>query len=317
MDNLTHSLVGLLLSRAGFRKLHPHATPLLVLAANSPDVDVISLAGGAGTYFQYHRGITHALVSVPVVALLPVAIVALIWRKERIRWLPAWLIAIAGIASHLLLDWTNPYGIRLFLPWSSEWPGLFITSVIDPWIWGTLLFAALMPLLGRLVSSEIGGKSGSGAGLAIFGLLLIGAYDTTRYFLQHRATVVLDGQIYDGESPRRVTAYPDMLNPMLWHGIVETDTRFVSVLIHLTDERGQNETRVAFKPESSPAIQAAATEPQFVQLREFSRAMLWTTTPAPGVEGNSEVIARDLFFEFTARAIVDKSNHVLSSEFHF
>jgi len=40
MDKLTHSLVGVLLSRAGVKRLAPRATVTLVLGANAPDIDI-------------------------------------------------------------------------------------------------------------------------------------------------------------------------------------------------------------------------------------------------------------------------------------
>lgn len=317
MDNLTHTLTGLLLSRAGLRKLHPHAGPLLMIAANAPDLDVISGFGGAATYFQNHRGLTHALISIPVVALLPIIIVALIWRRQPKFWVRGWLLSILGVGSHLLLDWTNPYGIRLFLPWNSDWPGLMSTNVLDPWIWAILLFTSLMPLLGRLVSSEIGGKSGPGAGLAVLGLLLLTGYDVTRWILHERAKSVLENETYEGEAPQRVSIYADALNPMLWHGVVETGSRFVIRQVHLARESDPGEIRVLFKPEVSPAIQAAAADPLFQELRAFSRAILWTTTPSPRGDGNIGVSATDLFFQFSAQAVVDPNNRVVKTEFHF
>ncbi len=317
MDNLTHTLTGLLLSRAGLRKLHPHAGPLLMMAANAPDIDVVSGFAGAASYFQNHRGLTHALISIPVVALLPIMIVALIWRTEPKFWLRGWLLAVLGVGSHLLLDSTNQYRVRLFLPWNSDWAGLMSTNVVDPWIWGILLVASLMPLLGRLVSSEIGGKSGPGTGLAVLGLLLVTGYDATRWYLHERAQSVLENQTYEGETPQRVSVYADTLNPMLWHGIVETGSRFVIRQVHLAREGDPGEVRVLFKPEASPAIQAAAVDPLFQELRAFSRAILWTTTPSPRGDGNIGVSATDLFFQFSAQAVVDPNNRVVKTEFHF
>jgi inner membrane protein len=317
MDNLTHTLTGLLLSRAGLRKLHPHAGPLLMIAANAPDVDVISGFGGAASYFQNHRGLTHALASIPVVAVLPIIIVALMWPRQPKFWLRGWLLSLMGVGSHVLLDWTNQYRVRLFLPWHSDWSGLMSTNVLDPWIWAILLVASLMPLLGRLVSSEIGGKAGTGTGVAVFGLLLLTGYDVTRWFLHERAASVLESQIYEGEAPQRVSVYADSLNPMLWHGIVETGSRFVIRQVHLARESDPGEVRVFFKPEVSPPIQAAAADPLFEELRAFSRAILWTTTPSPGGDGNVGVSATDLFFQFSAHAIVDPNNRVLKTEFHF
>lgn len=317
MDNLTHTLTGLLLSRVGLRKLHPHAAPLLMIAANAPDIDVVSGLGGAATYFQNHRGLTHALISIPVVALLPILIVALIWRRQPKFWLRGWLLSVLGVGSHLLLDWTNQYRIRLFLPWNSDWAGLMSTNVIDPWIWAILLFASLMPLLGRLVSSEIGAKSGPGTGLALSGLLLLTGYDATRWMLHERATSVLENETYEGETAQHVSVYADALNPMLWHGIVETGSRFVIREVHLAKPNDPGEIRVLFKPEVSLAIQSAAADPLFQELRAFSRAILWTTTPSPGGDGNIRVSATDLFFQFSAQAVVDPNNRIVKTSFHF
>src|SRR5687767_1942277 len=122
MDNLTHSLTGLMLSRAGLNKAVPRASWLLLMAANAPDVDVISMIGGAGTYLQYHRWMTHALVMLPVIAILPVLAMRFLFR-QRLPWLRAWTVSLIGVASHVALDFTNPYGIRLLLPFSDAWPG--------------------------------------------------------------------------------------------------------------------------------------------------------------------------------------------------
>ena len=60
MDNLTHSLVGWMLSRAGIDRKIPRAAPLMIVAANIPDLDVVSLAGGPLSYLTWHRSYTHA-----------------------------------------------------------------------------------------------------------------------------------------------------------------------------------------------------------------------------------------------------------------
>ncbi|MBC7925603.1 MAG: metal-dependent hydrolase [Bryobacteraceae bacterium] len=317
MDNLTHTLTGLMLSRAGLRHFHPRASLLLMLAANAPDSDVVSAAGGVATYFQYHRGITHALVFVPIMALLPVLIVWAIYRKHPPLFLRAWLLSMAGVASHLLLDLTNPYGIRLFLPWDTSWPMLSITSVVDVWIWAVLLFAVAAPVLSRLVSSEIGARSSSGQGIAVAALLLMTVYDTGRWFLHQRAVSVLEAQNYGGEVPLRVFALPDKLNPFQWDGVIETQASFAQRRIFLTGVQEDSPPKISYKPESSLAIEAAARDPLVRNLREFSKAPLWTVTPAPEVENATKVGTTDLFFGFTATAIVDSTNRVVSSQFHF
>src|SRR5689334_25352726 len=117
MDNLTHTAVGLFLSRAGLRNWTPRAAAILILASNAPDIDVLSAAGGSLTYLHYHRHLTHSLVTAPFLAILPLVLMRLVARKP-IRWVPAYVASLIAVGSHLLLDWTNVYGIRLFLPFS-------------------------------------------------------------------------------------------------------------------------------------------------------------------------------------------------------
>ena len=40
-----------------------------------------------------------------------------------------------GVASHLLLDWTNSYGIRLLFPFSLQWFHLDLNALTDGPIW--------------------------------------------------------------------------------------------------------------------------------------------------------------------------------------
>ena len=44
MDQLTHTAVGLFLGRAGLNRWTPHATPILIMAANAPDIDIVAAA---------------------------------------------------------------------------------------------------------------------------------------------------------------------------------------------------------------------------------------------------------------------------------
>jgi inner membrane protein len=160
LDNLTHSLVGLFLARAGLKHATPRGTAIMMLAANAPDFDVVCWFGGSASYIHWHRNITHSLIGLPVMALLAVAIVRLAGRKE-IRWLPAFLIAMVAVASHLILDLTNVYGVRLLLPFSGRWFHWDMTPIIDLVIWTVLLAGVAAPALGRLVGSEIGERSRS------------------------------------------------------------------------------------------------------------------------------------------------------------
>src|SRR5271157_199313 len=144
MDNLTHTAVGLFLSRAGLNRWTPRATPILLVAANLPDVDILAALGGSLSYLHYHRHWTHSLLAMPLMALLAVVLVRMIFRSP-IRWLGAFAAALVGVASHLLLDLTNTYGVRILLPFSSAWFRFDIASFPDPWAWTILLLGILAP----------------------------------------------------------------------------------------------------------------------------------------------------------------------------
>lgn len=144
MDNLTHSLVGLAAAKAGLEKLSPGATTLCVLAANAPDGDIVVLAfGDRWTFLQHHRGITHAIVGVIVLAvLLPLLFFAVDRVLSRFRdqspktKIKGLLIAsFIASATHPFLDWTNNYGIRFFLPWSQKWSYGDLVFIVDPYLW--------------------------------------------------------------------------------------------------------------------------------------------------------------------------------------
>ena len=144
MDNLTHTLVGVTVAKAGLEKLSPGASVLCVLAANAPDADVIVLAfGDRWAFLQHHRGITHAIVGVIGIAfLLPLIFYAIdhLWSRFRNQTpktkIKGLLIAsFIASATHPFLDWTNNYGIRFFLPWSQKWSYGDLVFIVDPYLW--------------------------------------------------------------------------------------------------------------------------------------------------------------------------------------
>lgn len=143
MDNLTHSLVGLAAAKAGLEKLSPGATVLCVLAANSPDADIVTLVGGRWTYLQNHRGITHSIIGTIALALaLPLVFHGCAWliarlrkRKPATRLRGLMIASIVVTATHPLLDWTNNYGVRFLLPWNSRWFYGDLVFIMDPVFW--------------------------------------------------------------------------------------------------------------------------------------------------------------------------------------
>jgi inner membrane protein len=144
MDNLTHTLTGLVIAKAGLERFSPGAATVCVISANAPDFDFfVLLTQGRWTYLHHHRGITHSIVGVLLLSILvptlfyagELLLARIGKRPRRIRY--GWLLLaslIAG-ATHPLMDWTNNYGVRFLLPWSGKWFYGDLVFIIDPFIW--------------------------------------------------------------------------------------------------------------------------------------------------------------------------------------
>ena len=314
MDPLTHTLTGLAMSRAGLNRYYKHATPLLLLAANAPDIDIAVLSRGAFEYFHYHRAITHSVAAAPVLALALALLFCAFDRSWR-NLAASFGIALAGVASHLLLDWTNAYGVRLLLPFSSSWYGLDQTNILDVWIWAVLILAAVAPSVARLVSSEVGGRSGSGRGLAIFALVFLALYNVGRGVIHQRALETLESRVYEGASPLRAGAFPTSANPLQWDGVVETGSTVRRYHLNLLDNFDPDSGELFQKPESSAAVDAAGRTPEFRVFLGFSKYPLWSVVPEP--ENGVRVQVRDMRFGFTVRTVVDADNRAARATFRF
>lgn len=157
MDNLTHSLVGALIGQTGLKRKTALAMPMLVIAANIPDIDAIATLFDGHAHLAIRRGITHGPIAM---ILLPLLLWVLIlglhqWRMQghkrsfasmdktaqQVTVHKGWLLALAyiGCLSHPLFDWLNSYGIRLLMPFSSEWFYGDSIFIIDLWMWLALL----------------------------------------------------------------------------------------------------------------------------------------------------------------------------------
>jgi inner membrane protein len=305
------------MSRAGLNRLTPYATAILLLSTNIPDIDILAVAGGGPTYLHWHRYWTHAFVLSPALAFASVGLVRL-FARSPIPWLAATCVAELGVLSHLLLDWTNQYGIRFLLPFSSGWYELDNAMLFDLWIYSAFAVCLFAPLLGRLVGGEIGARPRvhAGQGWAIIALVFLGLYFAGRGVIHARVIDTLNARTYDGADPIRVAAFPQSASPFLWKGVVETASAYHTYQLNiLASDFDPSAGRTYFKPPKTAALLAAEKTVPFQEFEEFAQYPLWLSVPSSEVENGTQVDLVDLRFPFHARAIVDGANRVIRSEY--
>jgi inner membrane protein len=270
LDPVTHLLTGACLSRAGLNQKTGLATLTLTLAAEMPDIDFVAYLGGSVTGFAHHRGFTHTLLGVPFVAALTVAAVYGIHRlmKKRGRearqapnWKLLYLYAVFAGLVHIFQDFTNNYGVRPFAPFHPKWYSWDLVFIIDPIMLLALFAGLVVPGLISLVTEEIGEgrKPFRGRGGAIAALVCLALVIFVRDIEHGRAVNALQSLTYHDENPRKVSAYPQPLNPFAWAGVVETRDFFD--LLPVDSLSGEvdpdNRAVVRYKPEETPATLAA------------------------------------------------------------
>src|SRR5262249_60663216 len=106
--------------RAGFNRKTALATATMTLAAEAPDLDVFWGVKGPVYGFAHHRGFTHSFLGAVLVSAIVTGFLYLVWRirgpRTKVPNLPPrWglLFALAYLASlsHILLDYSNNYGV--------------------------------------------------------------------------------------------------------------------------------------------------------------------------------------------------------------
>lgn len=270
MEPITHFLTGACIGRAGLNRKTALATLTLTLAAEAPDIDVLGSLGGRTFAFAHHRGFTHSFLGVPLVAAAVVALVYLIWRMRGRKTNdpnlpPKWGVlygyaCFAGL-SHILLDFTNNYGVRPFWPFSEKWYSWDIVFIVEPVMLGFLILGLITPSIFGLIDREIGvrkrGPRGRlAASLALIGVVLMWG---VRDYEHRRAVNALEARSYNDIDPIRASAFPKPIDPFHWSGVVETPAFFALAPVNSFSPEVDPDDRMEFryKPEETPVSLAA------------------------------------------------------------
>jgi inner membrane protein len=335
MEPVTHFLTGACIGRAGLNRKTAYATLAAVLAAEAADIDVLWGLAGPVEALKHHRGITHTLIAVPVVAAAAVGMVWLFdrWRRTRrnrrlgtevlkghgfsraiegpnedaaiavegmqsdknrfpqglkpkillaqltarlkprpfkasapnarqeVHWGWLYLTAFLSALCHLLLDWTNNYGLRPFFPFNPRWYAGSFVFIAEPVLWALLLGALVIPGLLGLIGGEIGVRRAAfrGRGWAIFaltGMVLLWGW---RWAEQGRARALAENTAIAMAPVKRMALEPYPINLFRWHAILETAEYYQTAEINTLSGEIVSDPRrdVLYKPLATPATEAA------------------------------------------------------------
>jgi len=258
-------LTGAVLARVGLNRKAAYAMWAMVIAAEFPDIDTAWGAFGPVTGFAHHRGITHTFLALPFeAAVVTGAFWAWNrWRKKApsvpVSWGGVYAGCLLALLSHLLLDWTNNYGLRPFFPFNDHWYAGSFVFIFEPVMFLMLLVALVAPVLFGLINTEVGAHKDrfQGPGWAVMALAGMVAFYGLRFTEHEKAIQVATDSAPDGTTS--VFASPHPINPLVWSTVTDAPTFYqlgtVDAWRGIMQPHAPSDT--LYKPEVSLGILAA------------------------------------------------------------
>ncbi|HMJ23209.1 MAG TPA: metal-dependent hydrolase [Terriglobales bacterium] len=323
MEPITHFLTGACLARAGFNRKTALATATMTLAAEAPDIDIIGNFKDPVFGFAHHRGFTHSFLGLVLVQSVVVGLMYLVWRmrgrklkdpKLPPRWGVLFVFACLAGLTHILLDFTNNYGVRPFWPFRETWYSWDIVFIVEPVILILLVAGLVLPALFSLINDEIGvRRRGPQGGLAaMVALLGVLALWGVRDYEHRRAVHALEARVYDGADPIRASAYPYWLNPFRWYGVVETRNFYATMLVDssIPEADPEGRMRIRPKPEQDPVTLAAKRSYLGRVYLDWAKYPITETEPVENSQAAYVVRFQDLRYDYpdqTRRGVLGAS----------
>ena len=233
MDTLTHALSGMLLARAtATTKTDKPQLPLHVrmwcgfLAAAFPDADFVTRYFGSLSYLEYHRGVTHSILMLPLWAVLLSFLFFLIWRR-RYRWQLFVSVSAMSVLIHILGDIITAYGTMVFAPFTDWRFSMPTTFIIDLYFSGIILLALVLAWIRKSQAQRI----------AIAGLVTLVSYISVQGYWHQKATHIAEQKAEQmGLMHANVSVIPQPLSPRYWKLILESEQQYHIAYLNLDND---------------------------------------------------------------------------------
>ncbi len=269
MDSVTHVLSGAVAALAIPKHLRPTSRlfiPLAAVAGVLPDADVLFINSPIN-FLLLHRGLSHALVAIPFMALLLTILGFPLWSRLgradariengqmlRTIW-PFWKVLVffsLVLLLHLWLDCVTTFGTMIFLPFSEyrvRLNGLFIIDLL-------LTIPIILAIWNGFRERRY----------ALIGLIWMLVYPATCVTLRYVHEAEIYAQLKTPQMIQKVgnvqqlTVLPDIFSPFFWRTIYQTDKPFrPSLADAFTWPQSKSRMGYTFKASSESVYQQGLT----------------------------------------------------------
>jgi membrane-bound metal-dependent hydrolase YbcI (DUF457 family) len=267
MDNVTHTLIGVAMARAGLAQRFGRGTTLvLAVASNLPDVDGLWTMAGLGDSHFSRRMLTHSLPGFLLIGA--VAATCFQWFYRNQTWRALFGLTVLGMIVHVFFDLINSYGVVLLYPFDRTRFELAWVFIIDLVLLGLLLTPlGLGPLLKRHLNPMRLWQA-SLAGVALY----VAACGVARW----QAERVLDQTVrQQGLVPEFRYVFPEALGPHRFRGVLkEPEGPYQVYLIHVLSREAV--LRAEFRTDQEhPAVRQARASDKGRKVEWFFMAPVW------------------------------------------
>ena len=272
MDSITQAVLGAAIAEAGFRRqLGKRALLFGAACGTVPDLDVISGAVDPWLDLVAHRGPSHSLLVLPVVALAFGVLGARIGRKGD--WKQWSKLSFWALVTHPLLDVFTSYGTQLLSPFSLRRFSLDSISIVDPVYTLPMLLAVILAFVSGSVSWRVRTRRIAAITLA-WGCAWIGLGVVNHSIAVGHTDAVLEEA---GFEPVAVRVMPLLFNHFAFRYVARDADGRLAVGHASVSGDGASEPLIVV-PESGPMVAAALQHPMGQRYAWFADDMLGVHT---------------------------------------
>jgi len=246
------------------------------IAGLAPDLDIfIRSSTDPLLKLEFHRQFTHALVFIPIGALLVTLFLRVLF-KNHLSWTETYFFCLLGYATHGLLDACTSYGTQLLWPFSDvriSWNNI---SVIDP----LLTIPVITFVITTLVSKN--------KLIPFLGVSYIFVYLGFGFIQENRAEEVGKSiALMRGHESKRLTVKPSLGNLFLWKTIYEDKGFYYVDAVRLFDAKEYCEgTKIKKLNNLTDFIDLDKNSQQYLDIKRFD----WFSQGYLGVGQSKNII---------------------------